>query len=144
VNKNLIKNIVLIIIPLLVIIGVGIGLVNIGVITTEPPKPNSGIINATLIIDYGSNHIDNYNIKIANATVFSVLMQASEEYNFTIGAEYYDQYRSHYIYSINSVNEENNNFWQYYLNGDYGTVGADLQPVKDNDCVEWKFQEPKI
>ena len=142
-NKNLIKNIVLIVIPLL-IIGAGVSLVNIGVITTEPPKTDSGIINTTLIIDYGSNHIDSYNIKIANATVFSVLMQASEEYNFTVGAEYYDQYQSHYIYSINSVNEGNNNFWQYYLNGDYGTVGADLQSVKDNDCIEWKFQEPKI
>jgi hypothetical protein len=72
------------------------------------------------------------------------LIQASREYNFTVGAKYYDQYQSYYIYSINSVNEGNNKFWQYYLNGDYGTVGADLQSVKNNDCVEWKFQEPKI
>jgi len=144
VNKNLIKNTVLIVIPLL-IIGAGVSLVNIGVITTEPPKTDSGIINTTLIIDYGSNHIDSYNIKIANATVFSVLMQASREYNFTVGAKYYDQYQSHYVYSIDSVTDgENNKFWQYYLNGNYGTVGADLQPVKNNDYIEWKFQEPKI
>jgi hypothetical protein len=144
VNRNLLKNIVLIVIPLLIIIVVGISLVSIEVITTEPPKINSDVINTKLIIDYGNGHIDSYNIKIGNATVFSVLMQASREYNFTVGAKYYDQYQSHYIYSINSVNEGNNNFWQYYLNGNYGTVGADHQSVKNNDCVEWKFQEPKI
>ena len=142
-NKNLIKSIILIVIPLS-IIGAGVSLLNIGVITTEPPKTDSSIINITLIIDYGNNHIDSYNIKIANATVFSVLMEASKEYNFTVGAKYYDQYQSHYVYSINSVTEGDNKFWQYYLNGNYGTVGADLQPVKNNDYIEWKFQEPKI
>ena len=144
-NKNLIKNLVLILIPIFVIIGAGIGLVSTGIISTEPLKIDTEIINTTLIINYGDNQIESYNIKIPNATVYSVLMQASIEYNFQVKARYYNNYKSHYIYSINNVNEgENNKFWQYYLNGNYGTVGADQQSLKNYDIVEWKFQEPKI
>jgi uncharacterized membrane protein YiaA len=137
-----------IVILILFILGIGllgIGLVNLGIITTEPPKIESGMANVTLIIDYGNNRVDTYYVKTANATVFSVLMQAAEENNFTVGARYYDEYQSYYVYSINSVVEgKNNKYWQYYLNGVYGMVGASLQPVKDNDIIEWKYQEPKI
>lgn len=144
-NRNLLKNLILILLPILVIVGAGIGLVSTGIISTESLRIDTEIINTTLIIDYGDNQIENYNIKIPNATVYSVLMHASIEYDFQVKATYYNNYRSHYINSIKNVNEgENNKFWQYYLNGNYGTVGADLQPLKNNDVVEWKFQEPKI
>ena len=128
---------------MLILFGTGISLVNMGVISNNPPKIFSNEITATLIINYGNNNTDIYNIQTENATVFSILMEASKLYNFTVGVNYYDQYQSHYVYSINSVDEgENNRFWQYYLNGDYGIVGADLQPVENNDIIEWKYQEP--
>lgn len=144
-NRGLIKNIVLILVPIIVIALVGIGLVNSGIITTEPLKINTNEVNATLIIDYGNNQVDTYNMKVENPTVFSVLMKASNLYGFEVGAEYYNNYQSNYIYSINNVVEgKNNKFWQYYLNGEYGTVGADLQPINNNDTVKWMYQEPKI
>jgi hypothetical protein len=141
----LIKNIAVLIIPLFVILGAGIFLVNSGMITTEKPSLEVDIINVNLSIDYGNDMIDSYTLKISNANVYNVLIKASEEHDFSVKAKYYDQFQSHYIYSINSVEEgENNKFWQYYINGNYGSVGADLQPVKDNDFIEWKYQEPKI
>jgi uncharacterized protein DUF4430 len=145
VKKSFLKNIILVLIPLLVLIIVGINLVNIGAITTELVEVKSDETLTTLLIDYGNNNIDTYQVKVQNATVFSVLLQASIDYDFNIGSKYYDQYQCHYIYSINNTTEgENNKFWQYYLNDDYGIIGADLQPVHHNDCIEWKFQEPKI
>jgi len=145
VNRDLIKNIVLLSVPIIVIALAGIGLLSTGIITNEPLKINTNKINATLIIDYGDNQVDTYNLKVENATVYSLLIQASNINGFEVGAEYYDNYQSHYIYSINNVVEgKDNKFWQYYINGEYGTVGADLQILKNNDTLKWKYQEPKI
>ena len=142
---NLIKNTLMIVIPIICIIGAGIFFVNSGIISTESIKFDTDIVNVTLKIDYSNDMIDTYNIKMKNPTVYSVLMKASNDYDFSVGTKYYDQYQSHYIFSINSVTEgKNNKFWQYYINGKYGIVGADLQTLKDNDFIEWKFQEPKI
>lgn len=144
-NRDLIKNIVLLSVPIIVIALAGIGLLSTGIITDEPLKINTNKINATLIIDYGDNQVDTYNLKVENATVYSLLIQASNINGFEVGAEYYDNYQSHYIYSINNVVEgKDNKFWQYYINGEYGTVGADLQILKNNDTLKWKYQEPKI
>ncbi|KYK21152.1 hypothetical protein AYK21_05320 [Thermoplasmatales archaeon SG8-52-2] len=144
-NRALLKNIILIVIPIIVILLVGAGLVGTGIISTQPLRLDSKTINATLIIDYGEKVVDTYILEISNATVYSLLIQASNQYDFEVGSYYYDNYQSHYIYSINNFVEGNNNkFWQYYINGEYGIVGADLQGLKNRDIVEWKFQEPKI
>ena len=139
------KKILLILIPLICVISIGLVLANVGIITSEPPEDNPHSANSTLVIDYGNDTIDTYTIQLENATVFSVLEEASINYNFTVEAQYFEQYQCHYVTSINSIKEgEDNNFWQYYLNEEYGVVGADFQPVKDGDIVEWVFQQPQI
>ena len=144
-NRALLKNIIIIAVLIIVIAIAGIGLLSTEIITTEPLKLDTSKVNATLIINYGNNQIDTYNIEISNATVYSVLMRASNLYDLEVKAEYYDNYQSHYIYSINNVTErKNNKFWQYYLNGIYGTIGADLQLLENDDTVEWRFEKPKI
>ena len=144
-NRALIKNIIFVAIAIIVIALVGAGLVGTGIISTESLKLDSKTINATLIIVYGDNEVDTYTLEISNATVYSLLIQASNQYDFEVGSYYYDNYKSHYIYSINNVVEGNNNkFWQYYINGEYGIVGADQQVLKNGDTVEWKYQKPKI
>jgi hypothetical protein len=145
VNRVLFKNIILIATTIIVIALVGFGLASTGIISTDQLEFDAKTINATLIIDYGNNELDTYSLEISNATVYSALIQASNQYDFEVEADYYDNYQSHYIYSINNVVEGNNNkFWQYYINGEYGIVGADLQVLKNDDTVEWKYQEPKI
>jgi len=107
---NLIKNALMIVIPIIVIIGAGIFFVNTGIISTESINFDTDIVNVTLKIEYSNDIIDTYNIKMKNPTVYSVLMKASNDYDFSVGTKYYDQYQSHYIFSINSVAEgENNN-----------------------------------
>jgi len=140
-NRKLLKNVLTVAIPLLIICIVGIYLVNTGIITDEPPNTNSKMINTSLTIDYGNGEIDTYNIETSNATVFSVLMKASEDYNFPVTTKSYNQNQSYYIDSIKSVtNGEDGKYWMYYLNGNYGTVGADMQTVADGDVIEWRFE----
>ena len=144
-NRAPCKNIIIFAIPIIVVALVGIGLASTGIISTEPLKLDPKTINATLIIDYGNNELDTYTLETSNATVYSVLIQASNQYDFEVGTEYYDNYQSHYVFSINNVVEgKNNKFWQYYINGEYGIVGSDLQVLKNHDIVKWKYQEPKI
>jgi len=115
-----------------------------GVITTQHAKLNTETIHATLTIDYGNGILQNYEVELSNATVYSLLMKASVENNFEVVAEYYEQYQSHYIESINNTNEGNGIYWQYYINGEYGMLGADMQPVYENDMVKWVYQKAQI
>ena len=110
--------------------------------------PSNETINVSLIIDYGDGRIDRFNITLdsRNATAYHVMLEARDKYGLSFKARYFPQYKSHYIYSINST-EENpkaNKFWQYYINGNYAPLGVDLQRVNDGDTIEWKLQEPRI
>ena len=125
-------------------------LIDRGVITFGYPEKFScnETIQVLLIIDYGDGRVDKFNVSIesGNATVYSVLMKASEENGFPVGAKYCPQYKSHYIYSINFTDEnpKTNKFWQYYINGNYGPVGANLQKVENGDIIEWRLEGSKV
>lgn len=96
-------------------------------------------INALLIINFG-NETWNFNVTLNNsATVYSLLMKGAEENNFTVSTTYYPQYQSYFINSIAGVKNENGKYWQYWINGEYGEVSANLQKLKNGDVVEWKF-----
>jgi len=140
-NKESSKNLILVLISIALIIVVGLGLINAGIITTETPELNSEKIHATLIINYGNDNIDEYTVEITSATVYSLLIKTSEENNFEVAAEYYEEFDSHLIESINSVKGEGDMFWQYYVNGELGMVSADSQLIQDNDIVEWKYEQ---
>jgi len=100
-------------------------------------------VTASVKIDFGNGTIWDYqNISVdgKNATVYGFIMEAAHEGNFSVKYTYYGQYDSLLIDSIAGiVNGDNNSYWQYWLNGDYGVVGADKQPIADNDVIEWKF-----
>ena len=143
-NRKMLKNLILLFVPLIAIIIVGINLVNSGIITFEKPLLDSEAADVKLMISYDGKNVDTYNVKLTNPTVYNVMVQAAADYDLTFKADFYNQYQSNYIYSINSVEEGNNLYWQYYLNGNYGVLGANLQVVKDNDLIEWKLEEAQI
>ena len=101
-------------------------------------------VTATISIDFGNETIWTYqNITMkGNATVFGFLLAAAKNGSFDVKYTYYGQYDSYLIDSIAGVeNGKDNKYWQYWINGQYGMVGADKQPVKNGDTIEWKFVE---
>ena len=110
-------------------------------------KSNSGneTITATISIDFGNETIWKYcNITVdgENATVFDFLLAAAKNGSFDVKYTYYGQYDSYLVDSIAGVvNGRDNKYWQYWINGVYGMVGADKQPVENGDIIEWKFTE---
>ncbi len=41
------------------------------------------------------------------------------------------------------VNGTGGNYWQYWVNNNYASVGADSYIVKGRDVIEWKFMPYK-
>ncbi|MEA2054848.1 MAG: DUF4430 domain-containing protein [Candidatus Thermoplasmatota archaeon] len=115
----------------------------IGIYMAKSGGVNSEPVTASIKINFGNGTVWTYpNISVAgsNATVFGLLMEAAHEGRFNVEYTYYGQYDSIFVDSIAGiVNGEENNYWQYWMNGEYGIVGADKQPVGDNDDIEWKF-----
>ncbi len=102
-------------------------------------KANNGTITVTLIIDFG-NYTWNYSMQLKNgSSVYDLLVEASHQHNFSISATYYPQYDSYLIEGINGVKGGNGKYWQYWVNGEYATVGANAFKLKNNDVVEWKL-----
>lgn len=81
------------------------------------------------------------NITTKNSTVYGFLLEAARRGNFSIKSTYYGTYDSVFVESIAGVanNWSSGRFWQYWINGEYGKVGADKQKVKDSDIIEWRF-----
>ncbi len=100
-------------------------------------------ITASISMDFGNETVWNYEdmtVDGENATVFGFLLAAAQEGALKVTYTYYGQYDSYLVDSINGViNGENNKYWQYWINREYGVVGADKQPVNNGDIIEWKF-----
>ena len=140
-KNDSLKNLLFVLITIAIIVIAGFGLINAGVITTDSPELNPNQIHAIVIINYGDDNMDEYTVEATSATVYSLLIKTSEENNFDVVAEYYKEFGSHLIESINSVKGEGDMFWQYYVNEDLGMVSADSCPVQDNDIIEWKYEK---
>ena len=118
-----------------------------GIITMKSPEQlndldDSEEINAMVIIDFGNETIISYNISAANATVYGCLLEAATRGNLNVKTTYYPSFDSILIDAIGSATGgEDNKYWQYYLNGIYGTLGIDKQIVHNGDCIEWTFME---
>ncbi|MDI6707658.1 MAG: DUF4430 domain-containing protein [Candidatus Thermoplasmatota archaeon] len=85
------------------------------------------------------------NISTRNPSVYGFLIEASMIGNFTIGSTYYEASRSVFVSSIAGVETgTNNKYWQYWVNGKYGEVGASKKRVYNNDVIEWRFTESEF
>jgi|Deesub1362B_J571_1020462.scaffolds.fasta_scaffold12062_2 hypothetical protein len=94
--------------------------------------------NITIIIDYGNGSTQKFtgiNLDPPNTTVLhALLLVASVEYH----------YEGPYVFidAINGVrnNENNNNmWWQYWVNGELPMVAANKYYLNSDDIVEWKY-----
>lgn len=105
----------------------------------EPDNP----IGVSLRIIGDGWQIEYLNVQTKNNTVYKLLMECSQRFNFSVGSTHWGAYDSIFINSINGThNGENDKWWQYYVNDAYGDVGCDRKEIFDGDVVEWRFEEP--
>jgi hypothetical protein len=105
--------------------------------TIEEPKPTPTIeINvATIKID----NVGTYQVEIANSdTAFSILKKAAAQNDFSISYDSYDF--GVFVTTIGGIKANNSQFWAFYYNGAFSSVGASDQKISQDDVISWKLQ----
>jgi len=88
-------------------------------------------------------NVEYYAAITENVTVADFLFECADHYNFTVTKKYFTGYDSFLIKSINSIeNGEDDRYWQYYINDEFADVGCSNYFLKNNDVVEWRFEQP--
>ena len=104
------------------------------------PPPAEGIHLKLQVTGEGWNLVYESNNTINN-TAFTILLEAARTLHFpVIWSNWTVPADSILVQSIGSdVNGDGGRWWQYWINGAYGTVGADHAALKNGDEVEWRF-----
>lgn len=103
------------------------------------------IKNVFLVIDYKNNTVNKYNISTETNTVYDLLIETAENYNFTIKSTYYGQYSSYMVEQIGSkINGEDGRYWQYTINNEFSYLGANQQRIQEGDIISWNFEKPQF
>ncbi len=110
----------------------------------EVDDPEGPIYVSLSIENEDDWRIDYLDVRTVNNTVYKLLVECKESYNFSVGYTYWPGYDSVFINSINGTeNGEYGKWWQYYVNDIYGEIGCDKKEIFDGDVIEWRFEEPK-
>jgi hypothetical protein len=129
------------------IIALSICLLIIVVATTNPfdPEVNNdqeGLHNVQMTIITPNWTVSYTSTNTTNVTVSDLLLEWATASNITIETEFFSGYDSSLITGINgTVNGQNDSYWQFYVNGEYSTLGSNNYYLHENDQVEWRFEK---
>jgi hypothetical protein len=76
-------------------------------------------------------------------TAFSLLERSGQQNGFSVDSTYYTAFDSTLVNSINNVvGGTDGKYWQYYVNGNLPTIGADKYIIANGDLLTWSFEVP--
>jgi hypothetical protein len=140
-KKNIIEAVVLIVVLALAFIGLWLAAESIQ--EGQEVKPPDSEITVSMRISGDGWSVEYLNTDTMNNTVFSLLIECSKENDFSVDYTEWHGYDAVFVNAINGThNGENEMWWQYYVNGEYGDLGSDRKEIFDGDLVEWRFEEP--
>jgi len=93
-------------------------------------------VHVSVSIDYGNGTVTSFEdvYLFRNATALDALRAVVE----SITTDYWLGWGA-IVTSVNGLENEGLLGWQYWINGEWGTVAADLTTLINNDQVEWKY-----
>ncbi|MEK7510518.1 MAG: DUF4430 domain-containing protein [Patescibacteria group bacterium] len=96
-------------------------------------------IAADLSIDYGEGNTQSFpkEILFQGSTVFDLLEAVERRHGVHIETREFPGLGV-FIEAIHGVHNSKNAYWQYWVNGEYATVGAAQYILKDDDKILWK------
>lgn len=95
-------------------------------------------VSVTLHIEAADWNLS-YTATTNNNTVLSLLLEASAAERFSVQYLYWEDLGASKVNAINGMRDGAGGlFWQYWVNGEYGQVGADRQILTDGDAVLWR------
>ena len=82
-------------------------------------------------------------VATTNNTAFAILREASVALGFSLTYVPYEIPKGVFVTGINGfANGDGGRYWQYWVDGTYGTVAADHQALRDGAVVLWTFSIP--
>lgn len=93
-------------------------------------------LNVSMTINYGNGTSVTTNplYLSLNASVLDALKAVA-----TVNATYYAEYQSFFVNAINGLWNNQTNYWEYSVNGQMASVGADQYKLNNGDQVEWIY-----
>ncbi len=82
-----------------------------------------------------------YDISVEKgATVYDAMTKLASNTSFSFGAKYYSGL-GYFIDSINGIKNGNGNYWAFYINGKYATVGVSSYQLSGGDNIKWRYSD---
>ncbi len=93
----------------------------------------SQVDSVSVVIEYRNGTVQDFDNAIGE-TVYNATESVVE-----IKARWFGNLA--YVYSINGVEEDTNEgyYWQYWVDGNYATLAANLFMLDGNETIEWKL-----
>ena len=115
------------------------------VLRMQPAPVSSSVIHDARLDLEGNGWFLQYRaVSTANNTAFAILVEASHARGFAVTFVRYEIPVGVFVTGINgSLNGEAGRFWQYWVNGVYGTVASDHQGLQDGATVRWSYSNPQ-
>ncbi len=108
---------------------------------TQPmPVQAASVTDVSLVVE-GANWTIRYGpVTTANNTAYGILVEASQRLHFSVDAMHYEVPSAVFVTAINgTANGQGGFFWQYWVDGVYGNVGADHYALASGAQVLWRF-----
>ena len=102
------------------------------------PEQNNAI---SLMLDYGNGKVQTFDkVKIASSgTVLDTLKDLAVKEDITFDSKTYEGMGTLVTRIDNSKNGDGERYWQYWVNNQKPSTGAQAQKVMGGDWIEWKF-----
>ncbi len=98
-------------------------------------------VTADLVLDFGEEKVATYSgIKVEEETILGLLLKVASDHGFEVDFTPPSGEMGAFVKSIGGVENTNEKFWQFWVNGEYGQVAMDQQEIEDGDVIEIKFR----
>lgn len=100
----------------------------------------------SLMLDFGNGEIKTFTDLdfTENQNVFDLLKQVTEKNNIELLYKDYGGDLGVFIESIGGVKNNNDSWWQYWVNNKYSEIGASNYIIQLGDVIEFKFVKGQI
>ncbi|MBD3311451.1 MAG: DUF4430 domain-containing protein [Candidatus Magasanikbacteria bacterium] len=123
-----------------------------GSVATSNPKTNNNTENKTNLTSTENLSITlkvnnkQYLAKLNNSsTVYDLMEHLQEESDFKFSGVEYD-YLGFFVESIANIKNDpyTGKYWIYYVNNKKATMGISNRLLKNNDVIEWKYEQEEL
>lgn len=93
------------------------------------------------MLDFGNSEIKSFTSLdfTKNQNVFDLLKQITGQNNIELLYKDYGGDLGIFIESIGGIKNNNDSYWQYWVNNQYSTKGVSSYVIQPNDVIEFKF-----